>query len=263
MSLAEWTGLAACLLAVALFPVDPRWAALPLLLFLLLCCAAPFLPGFSFFLTIISRGRSASSVAITFDDGPDPLTTPRLLALLAEHGVRATFFITGQNAERYPDLVKEIVSQGHSVGNHSYSHDNLIMFKSLKALIREIEDAQQVFFRMGIKPLAFRPPVGVTNPRLAGALARTGLYIVNFSNRAGDMGNRRIKHLSQRILKQLRPGDIIMLHDIPPRPVDRLPVWLEHIDRILSGIKARGLTIQPLAELIDQPVMDKISQHKL
>jgi peptidoglycan-N-acetylglucosamine deacetylase len=255
-SLAHWSGLAALLLAVMLLAWDPRLAALPLMLFLLLCCAAPFLPGFGFFLAIISRGRpDCPAAAITFDDGPDPLSTPSLLALLEAHGAQATFFVTGQKAECYPDLVREIVSQGHTVGNHTYSHDNFIMFKSIKALVREIDAAQQVFRRLGFTPSAFRPPVGVTNPRLARALDQTGLYIVNFSKRAGDMGNRRIKHLSRRILKRLRPGDIIMLHDIPPRPTGRLGAWLEQVEQVLSGIEARGLAIRPLAELIDRPVM--------
>jgi peptidoglycan/xylan/chitin deacetylase (PgdA/CDA1 family) len=158
-------------------------------------------------------------------------------------------------------MVLDIIARGHTIGNHSYSHDNFIMFKHTKTLVREIERAQQAFGRLGITPLTFRPPVGVTNPRLAVALEQTGLTIVNFSRRAGDMGNRRIKHLARRILNRLRSGDIIMLHDIPPKKAGLLPYWLDQLRQILSGIEARGITVQPLSDVIERPVMDKSKSH--
>ena len=255
-STAEKTGFAAYIASLLLLPLDARLAALPASVFLLLCIIAPLLPGFSFFLPIISRGRSGrQAVALTFDDGPDPISTPLLLDLLARYGVRATFFVTGRRAERYPDLVKTILAQGHTLGNHSYSHDNLIMFKSHPRVVREITAAQGVFQQFGVQPLAFRPPVGVTSPRLPGALALTGLYVVNFSNRGADLGNRRVAHLSQRILKRLRADDIIMLHDIEPRPPAQLDCWIAEVDQLLAGIGARGIAIRPLDELIGRPVM--------
>ncbi len=260
-STAEKTGFAAFIASLLLLPLDARLAALPASVFLLLCIIAPLLPGFSFFLPIISRGRSGrQAVALTFDDGPDPASTPLLLDLLARYGVRATFFVTGRRAERYPDLVKIILAQGHTLGNHSYSHDNLIMFKSHPTVVNEIAAAQKVFQRFGIQPLAFRPPVGVTSPRLRGPLSQTGLYVVNFSNRAGDRGNRRVKHLAQRILKRLRGDDIIMLHDIEPRPSSQLDRWLSEVDELLSAIQERGIAIRPLGELIGRPVMIPLAE---
>lgn len=256
LTLAEWSGLAALALTLPLLLLDVRLAVVPPALFLLLCLAAPLFPGFSFFLPIISRGLSGRpAVALTFDDGPDPQTTVRLLELLARHEAPATFFVTGQRAGLHPGLIRAILDRGHTIGNHSYSHDNLIMFKSADALLQEIQRAQEVFLRLGFRPLAFRPPVGVTNPWLADALARTGLYIVNFSNRAGDRGNRRVTHISRRILKGLRPDDIIMLHDIEPRDPAGAEVWLSEVERILAGIRAQGLAVRPLGELIERPVM--------
>lgn len=258
-SLAERTGLIACLLSLLLLPLDLRLAVLPLAFFLLLCLIAPFLPGFSFFLPIISRGRTGRpAVALTFDDGPDPVSTPVLLDILAKYQVSATFFVTGQKAERYPDLIHAILARGHTIGNHSYSHDNFIMFKSRKSLIQEIQTAQHVFGKLGITPLAFRPPVGITNPRLAPALHETGLYIVNFSKRAGDRGNRQVGHLSRRVLKHLRGDDIIMLHDINPMKEARFNRWRDEVELVLKGIKARGLEVRPLAELIGRPVMGSV-----
>jgi peptidoglycan/xylan/chitin deacetylase (PgdA/CDA1 family) len=255
-TVAERSGLAALALALLLLPLDLRLALLPPAVFLLLCLAAPLFPGFGFFLPIISRGRTGRPVvALTFDDGPDPQTTAKVLDLLARHGAPATFFVTGQKAGLHPGLIRAILERGHTIGNHSYSHDNLIMFKSTGALIQEIQRAQEVFERLGFRPLAFRPPVGVTNPRLADALASTGLYVVNFSKRAGDRGNRRVVHLSRRILTGLRPDDIIMLHDIAPRDTAGAEVWLSEVERTLAGIQAKGLAVRPLGELVQRPVM--------
>jgi peptidoglycan/xylan/chitin deacetylase (PgdA/CDA1 family) len=253
---AEWSGLAALALTLLLLPLSARLALLPPAAFVLLCLAAPFFPGVGFFLPVVSRGRSGRpAVALTFDDGPDPQTTARLLELLARHGAPATFFVTGTKAEGHPELIRAILERGHTIGNHSYSHDNLIMFKSTDALTREIQLAQEAFQRLGFRPLAFRPPVGVTNPRLAEALARTGLYVVNFSRRAGDRGNRCVTRLSRRILTGLRPDDIVMLHDVAPRDAAGAEVWLSEVERILAGIRAQGLAVLPLSELVQRPVM--------
>ncbi len=231
-------------------------AVVPLLLFVAVCMAAPFLPQFGFFLPIISRGNSGQkAVSITFDDGPDPLTTEPLLALLNKHGVKATFFIVGKKAAAHPQLVQKILAEGHLLGNHSYSHDNFCMLKSRKRLFREITAAQEVFAQFGVKTLAFRPPVGITNPRLWGVLQDLGMVTVNFSCRGMDFGNRRLKGLSGRILRHLRNNHIIALHDVMLKGRERLSEWLDEIDRVLQGIKERGMRVLPLSELIGRPVM--------
>jgi peptidoglycan/xylan/chitin deacetylase (PgdA/CDA1 family) len=241
-------------LLAALF--HPLAAVLPLLLFLILCFTAPLLPGFSFFLPIICRGPSEKqAVALTFDDGPNPLSTPQLLDLLAGHRVTATFFVNGHRAKRFPDLIRRMVSRGHTIGNHTYSHDNLIMLKGAPSLKREIEKTQHVLHDLGVYPLAFRPPVGVTSPKLGPVLEQVGMYAVNFSRRAGDRGNRRIHDLSDRILGKLRAGDIIMLHDIPPRNGGTREEWLKEVDGTITGIRKKNLEIIPLADLIGRPVM--------
>jgi len=256
LSVAGWSGICAFGLGALILPFSLELAMLPLAAYLLLCLSAPFFPGFGFFLPIISRGSCAKQgVALTFDDGPDPESTPEILALLAKHGAKATFFVTGKQALRYPEIMTAILSQGHTIGNHSYNHDNFIMCKSTKALRNEIADAQQVFYGLGIVPLAFRPPVGITNPKLGNVLDQMGMYALNFSRRAADLGNRRIKHLAGRILKGLTANDIIMLHDIKPRKAALFQPWLQEVDQILTGIKAKGLAILPLAELIGRPVM--------
>lgn len=253
---AKTTGIIAFAAAVALAGIDGRLAILPLLGFVLLCAAAPFFPRFGFFVPVISRGRSGKrAVALTFDDGPDPDTTPELLRLLAAHGVQATFFVTGARANAHPDLVREILARGHDIGNHSYHHDPLLMFRGRRALAEEIFRTQRTLNRLGVHPFAFRPPAGITGPRLGPVLRDADLYTLNFSRRAFDHGNRRIENLSKKILDRIRPDDIVLLHDTCPHPKRLIPVWLREIERILAGITTRGLTVLPVSEIIGRPVM--------
>jgi len=259
LSPAEKAGIGAVLFALLLLPLDARIAAVPLVLFFLLCMVAPFMPGFGFFLPVISRGRTDRAiVALTFDDGPNPDSTPFLLDLLDRHQAVATFFVNGRTARRHPHLIREIVARGHTIGNHSYSHDNFVMFKRPRTLIREIEATQRVLRRCGVVPLLFRPPVGVTSPRLCNAMEATGMVVVNFSRRAGDMGNRRVHHLAERILKRLRPGDIIMLHDIPPATETLDEEWRRQVEAVMAGIRQSGLVVVPLEQVIDRPVMETV-----
>jgi len=255
-SLAEKVGLVALSGAGAALFLDGRLSVLILAGFILLCGAAPFFPGFGFFLPVISRGATGqNTVALTFDDGPDPHSTPQVLDLLRKHRVTATFFVTGWKAAAHPELVIEMLRHGHTLGNHSYSHNNFAMFTSAKSLIAEIEAAQQVLGSFGVLALAFRPPVGITGPRLGPALEKTGTYLVNFSCRAFDGGNRWIQRLSQKILTRVSPGDIIVLHDVKPHKPFEVDYWLNEIDLILNGIREKGLAVRPLAEIIGRPVM--------
>jgi peptidoglycan/xylan/chitin deacetylase (PgdA/CDA1 family) len=258
-SLAMITGLVAFMLAGIMAFVRIEWAAAPLSAFLLLCLAAPFYPCRGFFLPIVSRGNAGGPVvAVTFDDGPDPITTGPLLNLLKRHAVKAAFFVTGVNAEKNGDLIGEILAQGHDIGNHSYRHDPFLMLRPSGTLAREIDATQTVLHRFGISPVAFRPPVGITSPKLAAVLKDKGLYCLTFSCRANDFGNRRIQGLAERILKKVKPNDIILLHDVRPQPGTDADLWLHEIDNILSGLKQKGLQVRPLAELIGKPIMTRV-----
>ena len=242
--------------AIILCFIDVQLSILPLAIFLVVCVVAPFLPRFSFFLPIVSKGITGTkAVAITFDDGPDPRSTPALLRLLKTYQISGTFFVTGERAAHHPELIMEILSLGHSIGNHSYRHDNFIMLKGAASLKKEIQSTQEILQRSGITPLAFRPPVGITNPGLWKVLRELGMYNVNFSCRAMDAGNRRIRNLSTRILKRLRPDDIVALHDAIPADDALFSYWLNEIERILSGIRERGFAVHPLSQLIGRPVM--------
>ena len=258
-SRAHVLGLASYFAAILLALFNVSLAVVPLVLFVIICLVAPFLPRSSFFLPVISRGNSGQkAVSITFDDGPDPFATEPLLALLDRHGVKATFFVVGKKAAAHPQLMRKILERGHLLGNHSYSHDNLLMLKSRRYLFREIISAREVLARFHVRTFVFRPPVGITNPKLGGVLSELGMVAVNFTCRGMDAGNRRLKGLSRRVLKHLRKDHIIALHDVMPKGDVGLDLWLREIERVLQGIEDRGLKVLPLSELIGRPVMLRV-----
>ena len=243
-------GLIALALAAGLAVIAPDLTVFPLAGYLAACTVFPFLPCIGFFLPVICRGRSdEKAVALTFDDGPDPATTPALLDLLARHKVQATFFVTGTNAQNHPELIRQIKERGHDLGNHSYGHDPLVMFKGKKRIEGEIARAQEILASLGVSAKAFRPPVGITYPGLGPALEKCGLVAVNYSCRAMDRGNRRIHGLARRVLSSLTPGDIIMLHDIAPPDPARTDAWLGEIEILLQEIESRRIPIRSLDEI--------------
>jgi peptidoglycan/xylan/chitin deacetylase (PgdA/CDA1 family) len=165
------------------------------------------------------------SVALTFDDGPHPETTPAILDLLQHHNIKATFFLIGEKCEQYPELVHRIVAEGHQIANHSATHAYSISLSSRRAWREEIERCQrQIMSIVGTAPLLFRPPYGVTTPNLSKALADTGLTPVGWSLHTHDWTSS-----ASGVLKRLDTvdhGDIVLLHDSCPNTVEALTTWL-------------------------------------
>lgn len=255
MSRAHWAGSIALLAAFALSWVNPLWAVAPLAGFLGLCLLAPPFPRWGFFLPIFSAGpRTLNAVALTFDDGPDPVSTLPLLEVLSRHGLKAAFFVVGDRAEAHPELIREILSRGHEIGNHSRRHDVFLMLRSYGVLESEVVGCQEILHRQGVKTLAFRPPVGITNSRLRGVLERLGMYCVCFECRPLDFGNRRVSGLSQRVLRTAVGGDIVLLHDCQPK--GGVEPWLAEVEAILQGLARKGIEVLPLSELLGRPVME-------
>lgn len=258
------SGIAALVLAALLWFIRPELSFVPLAAFILACLIAPYCPSRGFFLKVVSRAKTREPVvALTFDDGPDPLTTPPLLDLLDRYGIKAAFFVAGERAARNGRLIEAILAGGHEIGNHSYHHDPLLMLRGPKKIAQEIESTQEALHRFGISPLAFRPPVGITNSMLGGITNRLGLYVLNFSCRGYDFGNRRLKGLSRNILKKAKPGDIILLHDTRPPGAPSIDPWLREVELVLSGLRIKGLRAIPLSELTGRPVMVKTDGRSL
>jgi peptidoglycan/xylan/chitin deacetylase (PgdA/CDA1 family)/ubiquinone/menaquinone biosynthesis C-methylase UbiE len=261
LSIALLAGIAAIQISVVLFFVLPSRAIVPLAVFIILCLVAPFFPGLWFFMPVITHGaKQKNAVALTFDDGPSPETTPLLLDLLEKYGLHATHFVIGSKAASYPDLIKGILSQGHDLGNHSMTHDVFLMLKSSKVLGEEILQCQRVLAGYGVRPLMFRPPVGIVNPRLWPELLEQGLSCITFSRRGRDYGNRRIQGIARRILKQVKAGDVIMLHDCAPKTKGQINLWLQEIEEVITVVQAKGLQIIPLSALIGRPVMEPVGE---
>lgn len=257
------TGCVAFFLAPICALLRVELAVIPLSAFIFLCMAASFFPSRGFFLPVFSRGHTGRPVvSLTFDDGPDPATTRPLLQLLERHAAKATFFVTGERVAQYGDLIAEIIDRGHDIGNHSYSHDPFLMLRRSETLYREIELAQTALGGFGIVPAAFRPPVGVTSPRLYQPLRKQGMVCVTFSCRAFDRGNRHIRGLSQRILKKVKPDDVVLLHDVKPKGKVNADFWLREIELILSGLKDKGLQVVSLSDLLGGPVMVRTNAER-
>jgi peptidoglycan/xylan/chitin deacetylase (PgdA/CDA1 family) len=175
--------------------------------------------------------------------------------LLDKYSVKATFFVSGVNALSYPEIIREIIARGHTIGNHSFHHNPFVMLRSYNYLYQEIFRAQEVLKKMGIQTLIFRPPVGIINPKLSPILDKLGMFCVTFSCRAFDAGNRRVKNLGSIILKKVKADDIILLHDVLPRSKEDCVILLSEIEAILSGLTVKGLKIVPLSTLISREVM--------
>src|SRR3990170_59477 len=130
-------------------------------------------------------------VSLTFDDGPDPEVTPRVLDLLDRHRAKASFFCIGEKAAAYPDIVKEIARRGHSIENHSHRHSGAFAFYGLFRLKREVEFAQAVISGItGRPPRFFRAPMGLRSPLLDPVLAKCGLHYVSWTRRGLDARHR-------------------------------------------------------------------------
>ncbi|MDU9047495.1 MAG: polysaccharide deacetylase family protein [Candidatus Electrothrix sp. Rat3] len=252
---AEKIGIIALLSALLCAVMAPVLIPLPLLCFLLLCFLAPFFPEISFFLPIISRAQAGTEgIVLTFDDGPSPASTPALLELLARYRLPATFFVIGKQAAEHPDLIEQILAAGHSIGNHSWDHDYFLMLRSSKRIQQDLHKTQEVLAHQGVRPLLFRPPVGITGPRLKKVLKQENLIAVNYSCRAFDRGNRHIGGLSEKIISKLRPRDIIMLHDLPAFQKEDSELLRREFDRLFNML-ATEHTVIPLEEILQRPVM--------
>jgi peptidoglycan/xylan/chitin deacetylase (PgdA/CDA1 family) len=186
-----------------------------------------------------SRVENADCVALTFDDGPSPVDTPRLLDLLREKNVKVTFFVVGKRADQYPEIVRRAWDEGHLIANHSWSHQSLFCFLTPRRLRAEIELGAESIRRIcGFRPRCFRSPVGLRHALLGPYLKQAGLEYISWSVRAYDtlIGNSSI--LSRRILKRVTGGDIILLHDRLPAGAD---VMLEALPGIIDELRGRGL----------------------
>lgn len=155
-------------------------------------------------------------IALTFDDGPHPEITPRVLDLLDRAGARATFFVVGERAQRHGALVRDIVARGHAAENHSHRHSAWFAFGGVARLRREIGAAQAAIAEAAsVAPAYFRAPFGIRSPLLEPALAAHGLRHVAWTRRGFDTVGRDAAKVLARLARGLAGGDVLVLHDAP------------------------------------------------
>lgn len=161
-----------------------------------------------------SGNMEERKIALTFDDGPDRSVTPLLLDLLRKENIKASFFCIGARAEQNPDLLKLIDGDGHIIGGHSYSHHFLFDLFSSRRMLKEMGKSEEVISKgINRKIKMFRPPYGVTNPPLAKALRQKKYHIIGWSLRSKDTVIKDEKKMFERLVKRVKPGDIILFHD--------------------------------------------------
>ena len=155
-------------------------------------------------------------VALTFDDGPHPEHTPRIMEALARAGVRGTFFFLGRHAAAHPGLARRLAAEGHDIGSHGFDHSSLRWAGGQRAG-DEIDRTAETFRRLGLEgePSLFRPPHGAKSPFLERQLRRRGYTLVHWSLSPKDWKAADGKALLTRMLRYLEPGSIILLHDLP------------------------------------------------
>ncbi len=187
--------------------------------YLLACALGALCIRMKYFCPAICQGKPGTmKIALTFDDGPDPIATPLLLDLLRQENVPATFFCIGKNVDAHPQLARRIAAEGHLLGNHTYTHPWWIGFAFGPWLTREIGRTQAAIENTsGVAPRFFRPPMGVTNPHFATIAKRIGLTIVGWNVRSFDV-IISAQEARDRVIRRARDGSILLLHDAGVAP---------------------------------------------
>jgi len=165
---------------------------------------------------VIYRLNSPDKViALTFDDGPNSEYTEQVLEILEMEGIKGTFFLIGKNVERYPQIAKEIVEHGHSIGNHSYTHPWSLSFESSKAVIDEVKKAEEAIYKAnGVQTNLFRPPHGFRTPWMIHNIHKMGFKIITWDDMTTDYyASTKPEEIAKKILSKARPGSIIVMHD--------------------------------------------------
>jgi peptidoglycan-N-acetylglucosamine deacetylase len=183
-------------------------------------------------------------VALTFDDGPTEVT-PQVLDILKSHHAQATFFCIGKRVVAHPDLVQRLVAEGHTIGNHTFTHAHTFDFYRKPQVVAELEQTDAAITNIiGRRPVYFRPPNGVTNPSIRRALAATGHRVIGWNIRSMDGVNRDEGKVLANIKKRLQPGGVILMHDTSAHSVRVL-------EQLMVYLQERNYRVVPLEYLLN------------
>ena len=195
-------------------------------------------------------GGHATAV-LTFDDGPDPVWTPRLLRVLQAADAKAVFFLVGEQAAEHPELVQQIAAQGHAIGNHTYTHTDPLRLTASQ-LATEIDQTNEVITAItGIRPTLFRPPFGHATEALDDLMDRRAMRTVLWDNSPSDYEQPSAADMAHRVLETARlgPGTIVLLHDgdAAGSANSNRAQTCQALTPIISGLRQQGFTISTLA----------------
>lgn len=206
---------------------------------------ASFTIRLQYYVPVICFGKKEThAIALTFDDGPVAGKTNRILDILKAKDVSATFFCIGERVDENPDLLRRIDAEGHLAANHSYHHKKTFPVQNLEKSVAELTKTDRAIEALiKKKPAYFRPPFGVTNPVVAGAVLHTNHTVIGWNVRSLDTVRKNKRNLWKRITKNLAAGDIVLLHDHAELTIELLPEYIDHI-------RKSGLKIVRLDELI-------------
>lgn len=235
-------------------PPPLEWALAAVLVYAGVLVAGALLPNLGMYGELLSGVPEAEGlVALTFDDGPHPETTTDVLRVLAERGVRATFFVIGKKVDEYPEIVRRIVEAGHEVGVHGYDHFRGYAFLSPRAVQADIERTREAIRRAsGAETSWFRPPIGQASPRTFAGAERAGAVVVGWSVRPRDgLRSATPSGVVERVRRGLRAGAIVLLHDAWERgPATPGPAGVRALAEILDECERRGLEPVTLGDLV-------------
>jgi peptidoglycan/xylan/chitin deacetylase (PgdA/CDA1 family) len=246
-------GTAAVLGSGAIFGATALSVGVPLCALVATLIDGIFRPASNVFYPTISRvSTTAPLVSLTFDDGPHPETTPRILDLLAKHSAKATFFVIGKHVETHRHIAERIVAEGHELGNHSWQHSYWQNFQRGRALTADVvrnADCIRSITQREEQPI-YRAPVGLKSPELARVAHALGLAVVAWSIHSRDTIDSNATRVARRVVSKARAGEIVLLHDGHERSGHTRTSALESLPTILEGLRERQLSLVTVSQLL-------------
>ncbi|MBF8982396.1 polysaccharide deacetylase family protein [Lutibacter sp. B2] len=198
---------------------------------------------------IWNGSRDEKLVALTFDDGPHPRFTPKILDVLKEYDAKATFFMLGKHVKLYPKVVKRVAKEGHEIGNHTYTHID-VKANSSQKIQDEFKKTQEIVYEVtGKKPTLFRPPYGFYNSIVKNITSKEGCRIVLWSTHqdSKDWSCPGVNKIVNTVVKKTKNGDIVILHDYVVGESDTI----EALKTILPELKKKGFKFVTVSELLE------------
>jgi peptidoglycan-N-acetylglucosamine deacetylase len=192
-----------------------------------------------------SRGPSSQPyIAMTFDDGPHPRNTPRLLDMLRQRNIKATFYVIGQNVAMYPDITRRIVAEGHEIGNHTYTHRKLTILSDSEVRSEMVKTRSAIVSATGVQPRTMRPPYGALLQRQREMIhSEYGYPTIMWSVDPQDWKRPGVSVVRDRIVTQTHNGAIVLAHDLHAPTVDAMPSTLD-------GLLAKGYKFVTVSQLL-------------